>query len=75
MPVPFEAFIPMGLVVVMFGITGTGFNIAKRMTNDGKVRPFSSSFLASGSSSDMTHLSLSLDIHSPSATDSTTGST
>ncbi|PWN86560.1 hypothetical protein FA10DRAFT_246247 [Acaromyces ingoldii] len=36
MPVPFEAFIPMGLVVVMFGITGTGFNIAKRMTNDGK---------------------------------------
>lgn len=37
MPVPFEAFIPMGLVVVMFGITGTGFNIAKRMTNDGKV--------------------------------------
>ena len=39
MPVPFEAFIPMGLVVVMFGITGTGFNIAKRMTNDGKVRP------------------------------------
>lgn len=48
MPVPFEAFIPMGLVVVMFGITGTGFNIAKRMTNDGKVRPFSSSsFLAS----------------------------
>jgi hypothetical protein len=28
----------MGLVVVMFGVTGTGFNLAKRMTNDGKVR-------------------------------------
>lgn len=38
MPVPWEAFIPMGLVVVMFGVTGTGFNVAKRMTNDGKVR-------------------------------------
>lgn len=37
MPVPWEAFIPMGLVVVMFGVTGTGFNIAKRATNDGKV--------------------------------------
>ncbi|UZJ51571.1 hypothetical protein CBS101457_000891 [Exobasidium rhododendri] len=36
MPVPWEAFIPMGLVVVMFGVTGTGFNVAKRMTNDGK---------------------------------------
>ncbi|PWN97874.1 hypothetical protein FA09DRAFT_338848 [Tilletiopsis washingtonensis] len=36
MPVPWEAFIPMGLVVVMFGVTGTGFNLAKRMTNDGK---------------------------------------
>ena len=37
MTVPFEAFIPMGLVVVMFGITGTGFSLAKRLTNEGKV--------------------------------------
>jgi hypothetical protein len=37
MPVPWEAMLPLGLVVVMFSITGTGFNIAKRMTNDGKV--------------------------------------
>ncbi|PWN38358.1 uncharacterized protein FA14DRAFT_26135 [Meira miltonrushii] len=36
MPVPFEAFIPMGLVVVMFGVTGTGFSLAKRLTNEGK---------------------------------------
>ncbi|PWN52043.1 hypothetical protein IE53DRAFT_373775 [Violaceomyces palustris] len=36
MPVPFEAIIPMGLVVVMFGVTGTGFSLAKRMTNEGK---------------------------------------
>lgn len=37
MPVPWEALLPLGLVVVMFGVTGTGFNVAKRMTNDGKV--------------------------------------
>lgn len=37
MPVPFEAFIPMGLVVVMFGVTGTGFHWAKKLTNEGKV--------------------------------------
>lgn len=39
MPVPFEAFIPMGLVVVMFGVTGSGFSLAKRLTNDSKVSP------------------------------------
>jgi hypothetical protein len=26
-----------GLLTAMFGITGTGFNVAKRLTNDGKV--------------------------------------
>ncbi len=37
MPVPWETLMPMGLVVVLFGVTGTGFNVAKRLTNDGKV--------------------------------------
>ncbi|KAK8844798.1 hypothetical protein IAR55_006648 [Kwoniella newhampshirensis] len=36
MPVPWEALIPCGLLVVMFGVTGNAFNVAKRMTNDGK---------------------------------------
>ncbi|KAH8083644.1 hypothetical protein HD553DRAFT_312848 [Filobasidium floriforme] len=36
MPVPWEALIPFGLLTAMFGITGTGFNVAKRLTNDGK---------------------------------------
>ncbi|KDN38207.1 hypothetical protein K437DRAFT_259494 [Tilletiaria anomala UBC 951] len=36
MPVPWEAMLPMGLVVVMFGVTGSGFSLAKRMTNEGK---------------------------------------
>ncbi|WVR03094.1 hypothetical protein IAU60_000083 [Kwoniella sp. DSM 27419] len=36
MPVPWEALIPFGLLTVMFGATGTLFNTAKRLTNDGK---------------------------------------
>ncbi|CAD6885536.1 unnamed protein product [Tilletia controversa] len=36
MPVPWEAVLPMGIVVVMFGVTGSGFSLAKRLTNDGK---------------------------------------
>ncbi|CAO1622422.1 unnamed protein product [Parajaminaea phylloscopi] len=36
MPVPFEALIPMGLVGVMFFVTGTGFNALARYRNDGK---------------------------------------
>lgn len=31
------AFRCPGLLTAMFGITGTGFNVAKRLTNDGKV--------------------------------------
>lgn len=33
----FEALIPMGLVGVMFFVTGTGFNALARFRNDGKV--------------------------------------
>ncbi|KIO31045.1 hypothetical protein M407DRAFT_241957 [Tulasnella calospora MUT 4182] len=36
MPVPWEALIPFGLVTAMFGVTGTAFNIARRVSNDGK---------------------------------------
>ncbi|KAK0520046.1 hypothetical protein OC842_007228 [Tilletia horrida] len=37
MPVPWEAVLPMGLVVVLFGVTGSGFSLAKRLTNDGRM--------------------------------------
>lgn len=37
MPVPWEAMLPMGIVVVMFGVTGSGFRLVKQLTNDGKV--------------------------------------
>ncbi|WVN87599.1 uncharacterized protein L203_102782 [Cryptococcus depauperatus CBS 7841] len=36
MPVPWEALIPCGLLVAMFGVTGNLFSAAKFMTNDGK---------------------------------------
>ncbi|KAG8982104.1 hypothetical protein FRC05_000246 [Tulasnella sp. 425] len=36
MPVPWEALIPFGLLTTMFGVTGTAFNLARRVTNDGK---------------------------------------
>ncbi|CEH12423.1 NADH-UBIQUINONE OXIDOREDUCTASE MWFE SUBUNIT [Ceraceosorus bombacis] len=36
MPVPWEAMIPMGLVVVMFGVTGTGYNLASHIANGGR---------------------------------------
>ncbi|KAL9938994.1 hypothetical protein V8E36_001807 [Tilletia maclaganii] len=36
MPVPWEAVLPMGIVVVMFGVTGTGFALSQRLRNDGK---------------------------------------
>ena len=39
MPVPWEAMLPMGIVVVMFGVTGSGFRLVKQLTNDGKVSP------------------------------------
>lgn len=36
MPVPFEAVIPMVLVGTLFGVTGTGFSLVSRLSNDGK---------------------------------------
>ncbi|PWZ03757.1 hypothetical protein BCV70DRAFT_215121 [Testicularia cyperi] len=36
MPVPFEAVLHMGMVVVMFGVAGTGYNVVRRLAEDGK---------------------------------------
>ncbi|KAH6647449.1 hypothetical protein BKA67DRAFT_662238 [Truncatella angustata] len=36
MPVPFEALIPYGIILAMFGVTGAGLNKIKHMQNGGK---------------------------------------
>ncbi|KAK2732744.1 small secreted protein [Colletotrichum kahawae] len=36
MPVPFETLIPYGIMVAMFGITGTGLHVIKYVQNGGK---------------------------------------
>ncbi|KAK3182010.1 hypothetical protein K4F52_006749 [Lecanicillium sp. MT-2017a] len=36
MPVPFEALLPYGIMVVMFGATGTGLAALKTWRNEGK---------------------------------------
>ncbi|WFD22344.1 hypothetical protein MEQU1_001014 [Malassezia equina] len=36
MPVPFEAVIPMAIVVTLFTVTGTGFSGVSRLANEGK---------------------------------------
>ena len=36
MPVPFEAIIPMGIVIALFGVTGTGYNAVAHLANEGK---------------------------------------
>ncbi|KAL4881719.1 hypothetical protein BJY04DRAFT_188680 [Aspergillus karnatakaensis] len=36
MGVPFEALLPYGIVVVMFGVTGVGLSVVKTFANDGK---------------------------------------
>jgi len=36
MPVPWEAFIPCGLLIAMFGTAGTLLNLSKRTQNEGK---------------------------------------
>lgn len=50
MPVPFEAVLHMGMVVVMFGVAGTGYNVVRRLAEDGKVcrkiAPFTSLFFS-----------------------------
>ncbi|CAG8652046.1 13516_t:CDS:2 [Cetraspora pellucida] len=36
MPVPFEALIPLGIIVAMTGVTGTLLNYTKRIRHEGK---------------------------------------
>ncbi|RIB10697.1 hypothetical protein C2G38_1890413, partial [Gigaspora rosea] len=36
MPVPFEALIPLGIIVSMIGVTGTLLNYTKRIRHEGK---------------------------------------
>ncbi|KAL4930774.1 NADH dehydrogenase [ubiquinone] 1 alpha subcomplex subunit 1 [Aspergillus undulatus] len=36
MGVPFEALLPYGIVVAMFGVTGVGLSVVKTFANDGK---------------------------------------
>ncbi|KAI7954941.1 hypothetical protein MJO28_005341 [Puccinia striiformis f. sp. tritici] len=35
-PVPWASFIPLGLLTVMFGVSGTLLNVTRRLQNDGK---------------------------------------
>ncbi|KAF3359875.1 hypothetical protein VdG1_04950 [Verticillium dahliae VDG1] len=41
MPVPFETLIPYGIIVAMFGITGTGLAVVKGIQNGGKKPRYS----------------------------------
>ncbi|GKT44080.1 uncharacterized protein ColSpa_04261 [Colletotrichum spaethianum] len=36
MPVPFETLIPYGIMIAMFGVTGTGLHVIKGIQNGGK---------------------------------------
>ncbi|KAL2814715.1 hypothetical protein BDW59DRAFT_176362 [Aspergillus cavernicola] len=36
MGLPFEALLPYGIVVVMFGVTGAGLSVVKKFANEGK---------------------------------------
>ncbi|KAL2700036.1 hypothetical protein AAEP93_008559 [Penicillium crustosum] len=36
MGVPFEALLPYGIIMTMFGVTGYGLHYVKRFANDGK---------------------------------------
>ncbi|KAJ5476298.1 hypothetical protein N7475_002027 [Penicillium sp. IBT 31633x] len=36
MGVPFEALLPYGIIIGMFGVTGYGLHYVKRFANDGK---------------------------------------
>ncbi|PKX92682.1 NADH dehydrogenase [ubiquinone] 1 alpha subcomplex subunit 1 [Aspergillus novofumigatus IBT 16806] len=36
MGVPFEALIPYGIIIAMFGVTGAGLTAAKYLGNEGK---------------------------------------
>lgn len=37
MPVPLLSVIPMGIITVLFAVTGTGYSAVSRLANDGKV--------------------------------------
>ncbi|CAH1759921.1 661_t:CDS:2 [Entrophospora sp. SA101] len=39
MPVPFEAIIPLGIIIGMFGVTGTLINLSRRYQHDWKSNP------------------------------------
>ncbi|KAH8913740.1 hypothetical protein BT69DRAFT_1205008, partial [Atractiella rhizophila] len=41
MPVPWEAFIPIGAMVTMFAVTGTAFKTVRQMRSDGKPPRYS----------------------------------
>ncbi|WFC94945.1 hypothetical protein MBRA1_001583 [Malassezia brasiliensis] len=36
MPVPLLSVIPMGIITVLFAVTGTGYSAVSRLANDGK---------------------------------------
>ncbi|KAI1327428.1 hypothetical protein F5Y16DRAFT_372014 [Xylariaceae sp. FL0255] len=36
MPIPFEALIPYGIIVTMFGVTGAGLSKLRHWTNENK---------------------------------------
>ncbi|KAJ5942482.1 hypothetical protein N7516_002650 [Penicillium verrucosum] len=36
MGVPFEALLPYGIIITMFGVSGYGLHYVKRFANDGK---------------------------------------
>ncbi|KAL7799185.1 hypothetical protein V8C37DRAFT_366910 [Trichoderma ceciliae] len=36
MPIPFETLLPYGIMIVMFGATGTGLAVFKTWQNEGK---------------------------------------
>nr|CAG8492390.1 400_t:CDS:2 [Entrophospora candida] len=40
MPVPFEAIIPLGIIMGMFGVTGTLINLSRRYQHDWKPERF-----------------------------------
>ncbi|KAJ2610030.1 hypothetical protein COEREDRAFT_41813 [Coemansia reversa NRRL 1564] len=41
MPVPFESFIPFGIMSAMFVVTGVGINFAQTRRNEGKKPRYS----------------------------------
>ncbi|KAJ5720737.1 uncharacterized protein N7483_008671 [Penicillium malachiteum] len=42
MGVPFEALLPYGIIISMFGVTGAGLWVSKRFMNEGKKNRWNS---------------------------------